>query len=85
MTSPLELKHLAREVKTALELAIVGLAPNELVERLAVSSGLLDAVAELPLESPAVNALVPSLQSRAQAALEEWARWRDAHLRRISA
>ncbi|MDP2272218.1 MAG: hypothetical protein Q8N23_21045 [Archangium sp.] len=83
--SPLELKHLGREVKTALELAIVALSPSDLVERLAVSAGLLDAIAELPLDSPAVAALLPGLKSRGQAALQDWAAWQDQHLRRISA
>ena len=85
MMSPMELKHLGREVKTALELAIVGLCPSELVERLASSSGLLEALAELPLESPAVGALVPGVTTRAQKALQDWLGWRDEHLRRISA
>jgi hypothetical protein len=83
--SPMELRHLGRDVKTALELAIVGLCPSELVERLAMSAGLLDAVSELPVESPAVGALVPGVTSRAQRALDDWNRWRDEHLRRISA
>ena len=85
MVEPMELRHLCRDVKTALELAIVALCPSELVERLAMSAGLLDAIAELPLDSPAVSAWVPGVDSRARAALEEWGRWRDSHLRKISA
>ncbi len=81
----MELRHLGREVKTALELAIVALCPSELVDRLALAAGLLDAIAELPLDSPAVAALVPGVGTRARAALKDWSRWQDDHLRRISA
>ena len=38
--------HLCREAKTALELAIAALAPSDLVDRLAMAAGLLDAIAE---------------------------------------
>lgn len=77
--SPLELSHLTREVKTALELAIIALCPAELVERLAVSAGLLDAVGELPIDSPAVAAMVPGLDARARTALRDWDAWRQKH------
>ena len=83
--SPMELRHLGRDVKTALELAIVGLCPSDLVERLAMSAGMLEAIAGLPLESPAVGALVPGVAARGQKALEDWNAWRDEHLKRISA
>lgn len=83
--SPMDLRHLGREVKTALELAIVGLCPSELVERLATSAGLIDALTDLPLDSPAVAAMVPKVFARGQAALDEWTHWRDEHLKRISA
>jgi hypothetical protein len=83
--SPLELRHLGRDVKTALELGIVGLCPSELVDRLATAAGLIDAITELPIESPAVGALIPAVSARAFRALEEWNRWRDEHLRQISA
>lgn len=81
----MELRHLGRDVKTALELAIVALCPSELVDRLAMAAGLLDAIAELPLDSPAVAALVPGLETRARTALDDWNRWREGHLRKISA
>ncbi len=83
--SPMDLRHLGREVKTALELGIVGLCPSELVDRLAMSSGLIEAVTELPLDSPAVCAIVPRVFARAQSALDDWNHWRDEHLRQISA
>ena len=41
--SGLSLSHLRRETRTALELAVVALAPSELLERLAASAGLLEA------------------------------------------
>lgn len=83
--TPLELRHLGREVKTALELAIVALAPAGVVDGLASAAGLLDALVELPLDSPAVAALVPGLGARARAALDAWAAWREAHLQKLSA
>ena len=83
--SPMELRHLGRDLKTALELGIVGLCPSELVDRLASASGLIDAIADLPIESPAVGALLPALRARAFRALDDWNQWRDQHLRQISA
>jgi hypothetical protein len=72
----LGLGHLRREVRTALELAVVGLAPSDLVDRLAAAAGLLESLIELPPKSPQVLALVPELVTRSKAALEEWKRWR---------
>ncbi len=81
----MELRHLGREVKTALELALVALAPAELVERLATLAGLLDAVSALPSDSPAIASRIPSLETRARSALSEWNRWREKHFQKISA
>ncbi len=81
----MELRHLRRDVKTALELAIVAMSPAEIVESLALSAGFLSALDELPLDSPAVAALLPGVDRRAHAALDGWATWRDKHLRKISA
>ena len=47
--TPLELRHLGRDVKTALELGIVAMAPTEVVENLALAAGFLSALEELPL------------------------------------
>ena len=47
----LDLSHLRREARTALELAIVELAPNDLIDRLGLVTGLLEALAELPANS----------------------------------
>jgi hypothetical protein len=77
---PLDLSHLRRDVRTALELAVVALAPGELVDRLAVSAGLLEALVELPADSPPVIALVPKVVTRTRRALEDWQKWHDEHL-----
>lgn len=74
------LRHLRREVRTALELAVVALAPTELVERLAAAAGLLEALIELPADSPPALALVPSVVERTQASLDDWLRWRREKL-----
>ncbi len=85
MKNSMELLHLGRDVKTALELAIVGMCPVDLVERLAMMAGLLDAISEFPTDSPAVAALIPALDARARTALNDWETWREKHLRKISA
>ena len=77
--SPMQLRHVGREVKTAVELAIVALCPQELLERLAATAGLLEAVAGLPVDSPPLVALSPKLMARATATLEEWAKWQEKH------
>ena len=38
----LDVNHLRRAARTALELAVVALAPWELIERLAMAAGLLE-------------------------------------------
>ena len=40
----LRANHLRREVKTALELAVASMGPTEIVDRLAVAAGLLEAL-----------------------------------------
>ena len=79
MDKQVELSHLRREVKTALELAIVALAPTELVDGLAASAGLLEALSELPLDSPPSSALLPAVMGRAKSGLEAWRSWEKAH------
>jgi hypothetical protein len=76
----LDLSHLRRDVRTALELAVVALAPGDLVDRLAVSAGLLEALSELPTDSAPVIALVPKVVTRTRSALEDWQKWHDEHL-----
>jgi hypothetical protein len=78
--SQMDLSHLRRESRTALELAVVALAPSELVDRLAASAGLLEALVELPTDSPPVIALVPTVVTRTRRALEDWQKWCHEHL-----
>ena len=58
-----------------MELAIVELAPTDLIERLAIATGLLEALAELPPDSPPALALGPSTADRARVALKMWTEW----------
>jgi hypothetical protein len=78
----MDLNHLRRETRTALELAVVALAPTDLIDRLAAVAGLLEALVELPSNSPPVIALVPTLTTRARGALEDWKKWHHEHLER---
>jgi hypothetical protein len=71
----LDLTHLRRDARTALELAIVELAPSDMIERLAVVSGLFEALAELPPDSAPVIALGPTTADRARVALRMWRDW----------
>jgi hypothetical protein len=77
----LDLSHLRREARTALELAVAAMASSEMIDRLAAAAGLLEAIGELPPNSPPVLALVPQLVKRSRAALDEWQRWQEVHLR----
>jgi len=76
----MDLSHLRRESRTALELAVVAMAPSELVDRLATSAGLLEALVELPTDSAQVIAIVPKLVTRTRRALEDWQKWHREHL-----
>jgi hypothetical protein len=58
----------------------VALAPTELVDRLATVAGLLEALVELPMDSPPVLALVPTVESRAKSALDDWNQWQVGYL-----
>jgi hypothetical protein len=74
-TRRLDLSHLRREARTALELAIVELAPTDLIDRLALATGLLEALAELPSNSAPAIALGPPTADRARIALKLWQDW----------
>jgi hypothetical protein len=74
-TARLDLSHLRREARTALELAIVELAPTDMIDRLALVTGLLEALAELPADSAPAIALGPSTADRARVALKLWRDW----------
>ena len=76
----LDLSHLRRETRTALELAVVALAPSELIDPLAKAAGLLEAIDELPTDSAPVVALVPSLVASARSALDDWRTWHREYL-----
>jgi hypothetical protein len=73
----MDLSHLRREARTALELAVVALAPAPLIDRLASTAGLLQALSKLPADSPPVLATMPRTLSRAKNALEEWRAWQE--------
>lgn len=77
----MDFRHLRRETRTALELAIVQLASNELVDQLAVVTGLLEALAELPGDSAPAVALGPATAERARTALKAWNEWWSVHKR----
>jgi hypothetical protein len=77
----MELRHLRRETRTALELAVVALAPAKLVDQLGGCSGLLETLAELPVDSPPAIALLARLLPRTRQALEDWQAWQGAHLK----
>ena len=81
----LDLTHLRRETRTALELAVVALAPSDLLDRLAGAAGLLEALVELPPNSAPVIALVPTVSKRAHSALEDWNEWQAEHLAKVKA
>jgi len=76
----LDLSHLRRDSRTALELAVVALAPQDLIDRLAAATGLLEALCELPTDSAPVIALVPRVVERARSGLEDWAKWQKEYL-----
>ena len=70
-----EIRHLLRNVKTSLELAIVSHAPSDLLNRLGRVAGLLDAVSQLPTEEGPAQALSPGLIADGVAAIDAWNRW----------
>jgi hypothetical protein len=74
-TARLDLSHLRREARTALELAILELAPSDMIDRLALVTGLLEALAELPADSAPAIALGPATADRARVALKLWREW----------
>jgi hypothetical protein len=77
-----DLSRLQREIRTGLELAIASLAPNDMIDRLATVTGIFQALAELPEDSPPAMALLPTTVERARRALDEWKTWYAARGRR---
>jgi len=78
----IDLGHVRQEVRTALDIAVVALAPSQLIDRLAVAVGLLESLGELPADSPPVMAMVPKAVTRAQSSLDDWRAWHKQHLER---
>jgi len=74
-TARLDLSHLRRDARTALELAIIELAPTDQIDRLALVTGLLEALAELPADSAPAIALGPPTADRPRVALKIWRDW----------
>jgi hypothetical protein len=62
-------------VKTALELAVASMSATEIVDRLAVAAGLLEALAEFPSDAAPVVATAPRAVAIAEEALKEWRIW----------
>lgn len=83
--SDLAIRHLHRELQTALELAIVALAPRPLVDGLGLAAGLLGAIVELPAGSAPVVALVPRVSDAAKRAMADWHAWEKEHLPKATA
>jgi hypothetical protein len=79
MIDQMQLIHLRRDVRSALELAIVALAPAALVERLGTAAGLLEALAGLPSDAPPVAVLAQQTVERTRSAIEEWGKWHKEH------
>jgi len=71
----MKLRHVQREVATALELALVALAPGPLIESLACTAGLLDALGELPIDSEPIRVWASETLKRAEACLDSWHAW----------
>jgi hypothetical protein len=78
-TNRMDLSHLRRDSRTALELAIIELAPSDLIDSLAMVTGLLEALAELPPDSAPAMALGPATADRARVALKRWQSFADQH------
>lgn len=78
----MDINHLRREARTALELAIVALAPTDSVDRLAAVAGIIEAMSELPADCPPAVTLLPNTAARAKSALEDWHQWEKKHLPR---
>jgi hypothetical protein len=78
LDKPTEIRHLLREAKTALELAIVARAPSDLVNRLARVAGLLDAVSQLPFADGPARDMTAELIADALSSIELWRVWERA-------
>jgi hypothetical protein len=79
MSTTMALRHLAREAKTSLELAIAASAPSELVDRLAIAVGLLEAILDMALADAGPVIWVTRTIARAEEAVLAWRAWRAEH------
>jgi hypothetical protein len=79
MKDRVQLVHLSREIKTALELALAALSPTPMIEELALAAGLLDAFSELAVDERTPHPLLQQTVERAELALRTWHRWRADH------
>ena len=79
VATPVETDLLRQQARTALDLAIVALAPSQLIERLALAVGLLESLGELPADSPPVITLVPKAEACAKSSLDDWHAWHKQH------
>ena len=70
-----EVRHLLRNVKTSLELAIVARAPSDLLNRLWRVAGLLEAVTQLPTDEGPAQALTAGLIADGLSAVDAWDKW----------
>ena len=70
-----QLRHLLRNVKTSLALAIVARAPADLLNRLGRVAGLLDAVSQLAADEGPPEALTAGLIADGLSAVEAWNKW----------
>jgi len=75
----MEIRHVLRNVKTSLELAIVARAPSELLNRLGRVAGLLDAVSQLPIDEGPAQALISGLIADGLASVDAWEKWHRSH------
>jgi hypothetical protein len=75
-----QLAELHRTSKDALDLAMAAGAPLSLLEKLAASAALLEALVELPR-----HALIPDVVARASRALAAWNDWRKLARRNVAA
>ena len=73
-----EMRQLLRTLKTSLELAIVGRAPTDLLNRLGRVAGLLDAVSHLPIDEGPAQAMAAGLVTDGLAAIDTWQKWQRA-------
>lgn len=77
-----DMGRLHQEARAALDLAVVALAPSQMVDRLAAAVGLLESLAELPADSPPVIARVPKTLTDARRSLDDWHVWHRQYLAR---